>query len=178
MPFIPDETPAKEVPFFENVKSGDGCQGHASRKNVEQLKREVVVALGRLGGSGVLIQRGKFHIGAQKRVGFQITYMLSNGDNVVKCKLNIAALPTKKDKETRINETLKMALYMLRNALDGAWFLEQLSPGYAALVPFMLVGNSDLSLTEIWSQGAELQKLLPPGDSENAIDAEFREIEE
>ena len=174
MPFVPDATPAKDVPFFENASTKDGgWQGHSSRSSVETLKREVQISLGRLGGSGVVIQAGRFEIGDKERLGFQISYLLSNGDQVMKSRLNIAALPLRKHTTTKANKTLKMALYMLRMALDGAWFLEQLSPGYAALIPWMLAPGADKTITEIWTQNTEIGLLLPPGEAD-FIEGEFK----
>lgn len=174
MDFLPDNAPAKSVPFLEDATGDGGWQGHASSKSIDSLKREVQNSLARLGGSGVTFQSGKFVIGKQSRLGWQINYVLSNGDQVIKGRIAIASLPMRREISSKRERTLKMALYMLRMALDGAWFLEQLSPGYAALIPWMLNPSTGQTLTEAWTQGTDLKHLLPPGDAD-FIEGEFKE---
>ncbi len=68
-----------------------------------------------------------------------------------------------------------MALYMLRNALDGNWFLQQLSPGFAPLLPWMLEEKSGKTITQLWSESVSIGNLLPvPGDE--FVEGEFSEV--
>jgi len=79
--------------------------------------------------------------------------------------------------ERRREQTLKMALFMIRDALDGQWFLQMLSPGYAALMPWMLA-KGDKTVTELWSESATMKKLLPPKDSKfegEVVEGDFTE---
>ena len=69
-----------------------------------------------------------------------------------------------------------MALFMLRDALDGTWFLARLCPGYAPLLPWMLEAGSGKTLTELWSESVlSGRALMPPGT--DFVEGEFKEVE-
>jgi hypothetical protein len=55
-----------------------------------------------------------------------------------------------------------MALYMLRDVFNGLWFLQQLSPGYAALMPFMIADEHGHTVSQLWAESAVMKRLLPP----------------
>ena len=184
MDFIPDqvEREAQQVPFFDDVTGEDGWKGHATGKGVEALKLEVMRAISRLGGQVTGFQRGTFQVGNQKRDGFRILYVEDQAGKLLYGRLDVAALPVKTDYrlsrsyEKRREQSLRMALFMLREALDGTWFLQQLSPGYSPLMPWMLEESTGKTLTQLWAERSLASEFLPPpgGDSE-AIDAEFTE---
>lgn len=166
MNFIPEQSSdAQSVPFFEDARKEDGWQGHATEKSLRILQSEVTQALSRLGGIVVNFQKGSFQ-GEVFRDGFRIHYVVtgSNGKQVPG-RIDIAALPCRSDTPSRRNAALRMSLYMLRVALDGTWFLQQLSPGYSALVPFML-GKGDKTLSQMWSDSPAMNNLLPPGEED------------
>jgi hypothetical protein len=183
MNFIP-ETPKDtrpEVPYFDDVTSEGGWQGHSTSKSIDTLKSEIMEAIGRLGGLVSGFQRGTFHIGDRKREGFQIHYHIERPDGqLVRGRLDVAALPVKEDRrlrrsyDTHRQKSLKMALYMLRMALEGTWFLQQLSPGYAPLMPWMLA-DGEKTVTQLWSESSAMGNLLPPGESE-FIEGDYREV--
>jgi hypothetical protein len=183
MEFIPENqrrTPA-DVPYFDDVTSEGGWQGHSTGKSLETLKSEVIAAIGRLGGLVVGFQRGTFLIGARKREGFQIHYAIEGPDgSMFRGRIDVAALPVRdtsrlrRSLHTRREKALKMALYMLRMALDGTWFLQQLSPGYAPLMPWMLAQDGK-TVTQLWSESAMMNNLLPPGESD-FVDGDFEEL--
>jgi hypothetical protein len=182
MSFIPDQSKkATDVPYYDDVTSSDGWQGQSTTKSVESLKAEVTSALGRLGGLVIGFQRGSFQEGNKIREGFQVRYLIEGIDGkMVPGRLDIAALPVKDDYRMRRSmvirkdKSLRMALYMLRMSLDGLWFLQQLSPGYAALMPWMLA-DGDKTISQLWSESSVMSNLLPPGDGE-WIDGEVKEI--
>lgn len=183
MNFIPtqDERLAPAITYFEDAAAKDGWQGQATGKSIERLKQEVFDAIGRLGGKVTGFQSGTFVGGKQKREGFQIKYFVESQDGKISDgRLDIAALPVKENYrlqrtlKTRREQSLKMALYMLRVALEGTWFLQQLSPGYAALMPWMLI-DSERTVTQLWSESAVMNRLLPPGSSE-FVEGNFKEV--
>ena len=63
-------------------------------------------------------------------------------------------------------KALKMALYMLRISLDGMWFMQQLSPGYAPLMPWMIANQEGKTVSQLWAESSVMNNLLPPGESE------------
>lgn len=57
-----------------------------------------------------------------------------------------------------------MLLYMVREALNGMWFMQQFSPGYSALMPFMLV-DGKRTIGQVWEETNNFGKLLLSPDS-------------
>jgi len=181
--FIPDlPEKAKSVPFYDDATSEDGWQGQATSKTIEVLKSELTTSITRLGGIVTTFQRGKFHVDKNVRDGYLITYNIESATGtMVPGKVEIAALPVKTDSrmsrtyEARCQKSLKMALYMLIIAFDGMWFLQQLSPGYAPLMPFML-GKDDLTISQMWTESKVFGNLLPSGDNEFIVEGEVKEL--
>lgn len=184
MDFIPKQPTGevKTVPFFDDVTSEGGWQGHSTGKSLETLKSEVMVSMSRLGGLVTGFQRGFFQTGSAHREGFRIHYVVEQPDGaMLRGRLDIAALPIRETPKSRRSsvarqeKSLKMALYMLRNALDGSWFLQQLSPGYAPLLPWMIEEGTGKTVTQLWSESVTVGNLLPPPGDE-FIEGEFNEV--
>jgi len=181
--FIPEQSKTvSEVPYFDDVTSESGWQGHSTTKSIEALKSEIVQSVSRLGGMITGFQKGKFIVGAQERDGFRVLYTIESGNGtMMPGRIDVAAVPVKKSTksgasysyENRCEKSLKMALYMLRNSFDGLWFLQQLSPGFAPLMPFMLA-KGDLTVSQLWSESSLMGNLLPPGESD-FVDGEIVE---
>lgn len=169
--FIPNDNPKSvKVPYFEDVSSDEGWQGHTTSKSIDTLKAEIAKAISRLGGIVSGFQSGVFNIDGKKREGYQIHYALGTpGGKYVPGRMDIAALPIKdgwhKTREKRREQSMKMALYMLRMAVDGMWFLQQLSPGYAPLMPWMIASDGK-TVSQLWAESSMMTNLLPPGKSE------------
>jgi hypothetical protein len=177
MSFIPDQPKMQvDVPYFEEARSEDGWQGQATTKTIEKLQDEITKVISRLGGIVTGYQRGTFQMEKYIREGFQIHYAIHAPNGMlVPGRLDIAALPVHyKYDSKRKDKSLRMALYMLREALDGMWFLQKLSPGYAGLMPWML-GEGGKTVTQMWAESATMSNLLPPGESE-FVEGEVREI--
>lgn len=183
MSFIPEQPKdSQQVPFFDDVSKEAGWQGQSTTKSIKALQAEIIEAVGRLGGLVINFQRGLFQGLGESRDGFQVHYVVEGAEGrQVPGRIDIAALPVKPDTfrsnsvDKRREQSLKMALYMLRMALDGTWFLQQLSPGYSALVPFMIGAGTDKTLSQLWSESSIMNNLLPPGDEE-FVDGEAREV--
>ncbi len=193
MKFIPQTSDiAHEVPYFDEVQSDAGWKGHGTSKSILALKSEITQSVARLGGQVTGFVRGSYEMAdGVSRDGFQIHYAIEGAQgDLLSGRIDVAALPVRETKrknrntmERRREKSLKMALYMMRDALDGQWFLQMLSPGYAALMPWMLTGAPGAlqTVTEIWSESATMKKLLPPkgsifeGSDDGAIDGDFRE---
>jgi len=182
MNFIPEQaSESQTVPYFDDTTREAGWQGQATTKSIKTLQAEILEAIGRLGGLVISFQRGSFQGESGNRDGFRIHYVVQAADGrQVPGRIDIAALPVKTDyslrrsEDKRKDQSLKMALYMLRMGLDGTWFLQQLSPGYSALVPFML-GPGEKTLSQLWSESSIMNNLLPPGDGD-FIDGQVSEI--
>jgi hypothetical protein len=169
MNFIPEQSKqAQSVPFYEDATKAEGWQGYSTTKSIERLKSEVTESITRLGGFVSGFQIGTFVIENQNRQGFQIHYSIAAPDGrFVPGRLDIAALPVRdKWNDDKKVKSLRMALYMLRIALDGMWFFQQLSPGYAPLMPFMLAGPDGKTISQLWAESPVMNNLLPPGDAD------------
>lgn len=183
MNFIPEQPKqSANVPYYDDASKEDGWQGQATTKSIKALQAEIIEAIGRLGGMVINFQRGTFEGEVKPRDGFRVHYVVEAADgSQMPGRIDIAALPVKPDTyrsssyDKRREASLKMALYMLRVALDGTWFLQQLSPGYSALVPFMLGSGTDKTISQLWSESPAMNNLLPPGN-EDLIDGEFEEV--
>lgn len=177
--FIPDQPrEAKVVPWFEDATREEGFQGYSTQKSISTLKSEIVMAVSRLGGQVIGFQQGKFRTDNRDRMGYRVTYNIESADGkLIPGRIDIAALPVKplpsSSYGSRCDKSLRMALYMLRDAFDGLWYLQILSPGYAPLMPFMLAKDGK-TITELWSESSAMGNLLPPGDTD-FIDGEFQE---
>lgn len=174
--FTAEKKESVKVPFFESANKEDGWQGHTTTKSLKTLQSEIGAAIGRLGGTVSVFQRGTYLIDSLTREGFQIHYSIQNPNGqIILGRLDIAALPVKnrgslKHQDERREKSIRMSLYMLKMALDGMWFMQQLSPGYAALMPWMLA-DKNKTVSQLWSESPIMSHLLPPGDSE-FVDAE------
>ena len=178
MDFIPEQPKeAIEVPFYDDVTGDGGWQGHSTGKSLQTLQAEITQAMSRLGGMVTGFQRGAFG----ERPGFRIHYTVARDDGGLwPGRMDIAALPVKntarlrRSFDTRLEKSLKMSLFMVRNALDGSWFLQQLSPGFVPLMPWMLVpGEKGKNFTEVMNE----RNLLALPSGEDAVDGEFEEME-
>ena len=70
---------------------------------------------------------------------------------------------------------MKMALYMLREAFGGLWFLQQLAPGYAPLIPLLLVEGGK-TVGEMWLDAGLTSNLLPSPD-QAFVEGEYEEVQ-
>jgi hypothetical protein len=181
MEFIPQSSESTDVPYFSDATSEGGWQGHTTGKSLQALKSEITGAIGRLGGMVIGFQRGAYTVEGKQREGFRIRYVLETEGGTMPGQMDVAALPVRdaqrqrRSYEKRKERSLKMALYMLRNALDGLWFLQQLSLGYASLMPWMIEQKSGKTITQLWSESAAMSNLLPAGDGEFE-EGEFKEV--
>lgn len=171
MAFIPETVhEEKRVPYYEEARAADGWQGQTTNKSIRQLQSEITQAITRLGGMVTSFQKGSFESEQGNRDGYRVHYFVEADDGRhVPGRIDVAALPIdpklghRADRDAHRERSLKMALYMLRTALDGTWFLQQLSPGYAALVPFM-IGPGKKTISELWAESQIMNRLLPPPD--------------
>ncbi len=169
--FTPEQNKVVHVPFFEDVGRDEGWQGYSTTKPTKKLQAEIGDAIGRLGGIVSSFQRGTFTVDGQTREGYRVHYSIQNPNmQLVLGRIDVAALPVRNRRdEVRKDKALRMALYMLRNALDGMWFMQQLSPGYAALMPWMLA-DGERTVSQLWSESPIMSNLLPPPESEFVIE--------
>lgn len=160
------------VPYFEDARASDGWQGQSTTKTLDKLQDEIRAALGRMGGAVSGFQSGTFNVNGQVREGYQIHYAIHTANGGwAGGRFDVAALPIRTKRgnaravKARQDAALKMALYMACRAIEGMWFLQQLSPGYAPLMPWMLNDKGE-TVSELWARSSVMSNLLPPPDAE------------
>jgi hypothetical protein len=176
MTFIPDQpTQQQAVPYFEDVTSAGGWVGHTTQKSIDKLITEISTALVRLGGSVTNVQSGNFQDDInprRKRPGYIIRYNYATPDGrIIAGKIDVCGLPLRSPTPQKEIQSRKMALYMLRDSLEGLWYMQQLSPGLVALMPFMLA-EGDVT----FSQKFILGLTLPAPVEDEYVDGEVDEV--
>lgn len=175
MKFIPDDfgIKASEIPWFEDASAELGIKGHETRKSAETLKTEIKATLSKLGGGVTTFLSGKFPT-KPPRYGYQIRFHYG----VREGKIEIAALPMKKETPSKRNKALKQALYTVREMLDSQFNSGLLIPGSAPLIPYML-DDQGRTLAEALSEKDSIPLLSPPlEEDENYIEGKFNEVED
>jgi hypothetical protein len=180
--FAPDKSNdnPQEVPYFEDVKASEGWQGQSTQKDITTLKGEISTSIARLGGLVSGFERGKFG----NRQGYRIHYVMEVPNNKsIQGYIDIACLPIRplanpyrrgssKTEERREDQSLRMALYNIAEALKALNIMAKLSPGYMPLMPWMIVNKDGLNLTQTYALHSNLKTLMPP--TEEFIDAKIK----
>ena len=197
MQFVPeDDGKQVEVPTYDEVqgKSAEGWTGHTTGLNVIKLKGKIVNALSMLGANVSTFQSGHFidENSGMKRMAMRINYFVSNeAGDAWPGVLDIAALPVDQEKAqtdksyaNKLDKSLRMAMYMTLTALQGAWNMKMLSPGYSPLMPWMIASKDGSTMSEQWeatlNDGKFLKQLPAPQAAESStqpIDGDFEEVQ-
>jgi len=190
MKFVPDENGQDyDTPFFDKVSSKDGWKGQSTDKSVETLRAEISAEIGRMHGTMTGWLRGEYEMpGGLRRPGVEIKYQVVTEDGAAyEGRIAIACLPYEPSEgrsdsarlnRTRAEKSLRMGLFNVRDSLQSSRIMEILSPGYSALMPWLLVGGDDRTVSEMWAEHGMGQKALPvPDDDGDIVEAEVREVE-
>ena len=188
MKFIPDDLDQQsDVPFLEEARADDGWKGQSTSKSIEQLRAEISAEIGRLGGTMTRFMRGEYEIQGQTRPGALIEYsIISLEGQGFQGRIDVAGLPfeesTGRQDSARTNrkrrdKSLQMALFNVREGLQGARILQTLSPGYAALIPWLLT-DSGQTFGQLWREGLGIAALPAPAKDGEVVDAEFKVIDD
>ena len=191
MKFIPDEQTFDDpVPLLSEARADDGWKGQSTDKSVPKLRSEIAAEIGRLGGTMSRWIRGDYEMDdGTERPGIEIGYSIATEDGrIFQGRINVAALPFKISKNRsdsdklnrdRAEKSLRMALFNVRDALQASRILQVLSPGYAGLMPWLLVeGQKDKTISELWGDTMGLKALPAPADDGEVVDVKFRMMDE
>lgn len=167
------EQKVEVVPFYEDATAQNGWQGQSTGKTIETLKSDIISSFGKLGGLVTGFEKGSYG----NRTGFRVHYVIETPEGKhIPGYMSVAALPLKPSvrhyhyrnrvdpEATRLDKSLRMALFNVAECLAAMWKLQRLSPGFAPLMPFMIVGKGHMNLTEMYSTGSALKALMPPSD--------------
>ena len=191
MNFTPDMDQADQtVPLLDDAKKEDGWQGHTTNESIESLRAQISTEIGRMGGTVTRWMPGTFDIDGHKRPGVQIEWsIVGPGGDLFTGRINVAGLPWKDPYggkkshggyesalENKKHQSLAMALYNVLAGLRAMRIIQVLSPGYSALIPWMLNPGTNQTLGEMWGLGS---KALPaPSGDGDISDGSFVEVEE
>jgi hypothetical protein len=173
MNFIPDQpNKAEQAPYLEDVNSKGGWAGFSTTKSLETLTSEVTTALSRLGGIVSSIQSGQFvDDKARKRFGYVVSYYYQTpSGQQMAGKIEVSGLPIRYYSAAKEKQVKRMVLFMLRDTLDGYWYMQQLSPGFMALMPFMLT-ETGVTFSQKFTQGLTL-----PAPVDDIVDGDVTEV--
>jgi hypothetical protein len=166
MDFIPDDQQGDlHVPFYEDASSSLGIVGHATGRSERELKVEIERAMGHLGASVALFQAGKFG----DRYGYRVEFSWGGQ----KGRIDVVALPIRKETASRIEKAKRHALYSVMLRLEAQFNTQLTMPGDAPLMPFM-IDNKGRTMIEAMREAGSLPQLAAPDDG--PIEAEFKEV--
>jgi len=164
--FVPDDQENVSVPYFEDASSMIGVIGHSTQRTERELQVEIERAMGYLGAGVSFFQSGKFG----DRYGYRIEFVWRGA----KGRIDVAALPLRKETRSKIDRCKRQALYSVMHKLQGQFNSQLNMPGDVPLVPYML-DIQGRTLIEAMRERDELPALPKPED--DVIEGEFRESE-
>jgi hypothetical protein len=175
--FKPERDPEFKVPFFDDVSQADGWEGHTTSKSIDTLVSEISANMSRLNCIVTGVVPGTFG----DRYGFQIHFAIRTGNGQLSpSRMDIACLPLRQrtryrsGPDPRIEQTKKMALFMLNKAVKGLFFMSALIPGYIPFMSLMLESKTGSTLGQMWVEHGNFKALQAPpqSDFEEVIDAD------
>lgn len=157
VPYI-EEARADFAPYYSVFKQSEG----KIRDELDRAKQEVTAEMAKLGGAIVGFQQGYFNIGNKKRHGYRILFFYGGARGMIR----VAGLPIRGSETKRmVNSVLAQALFNVRDWLKAAVTNRIFSPGFNALVPFMLV-DGHRTVTDYLIETGNLPQLNAPGEYE------------
>lgn len=165
MEFIPDEhSQETDVPYYEEASRVDGVVGHTTTKSLKELRALITAAFGRLSGSVVSIQSGKYG----DRYAFRIFFTF----NGVEGRMDIAVLPIRKETESRIDRAKRHALYSVWQRLLSEYNTMLVMPGDVPFMPYML-NSEGQTIMEFMRESGQIPAL--PATVAEIHEGEFTE---
>jgi hypothetical protein len=142
--FIPDIQAQAQlnVPYIEDVKASE-APGYATRSTPEALQKQIVELLGQMEAIRVQFIPGTLD-GKPKRYGYQLHFNL----NGVAGRIDIFALPMRKETPAKKRQVLAQALFVTRDWLKGELYRRLYHPSASPLMPYLLSPGGQ-TITEI-----------------------------
>ena len=163
--FVPAEQENADVLYFEDASSSLGIIGHATQRTERELKNEIELAMGHLNAGVSFIQLGKFG----NRHGYRIEFEWRGGRG----RIDVAALPIKKETKGRIKQAKRQALFSVMRKLQGQFNSQLNMPGDVPLVPYMLNPEGQ-TLIEAMRERGQLP-VLPKPEDDDTVEGNWRE---
>lgn len=155
--FIPEpvKTSVFQVPYFED-SSEVKVPGWRTRKTAKQLQLEILDLMLKLNAGNVIFTPGSFPAAPDQppRYGYLMTFSF----NGIPGRMEIAALPLRKETQIRKNDALEQSLFLVRHWLESEVYSVMYRPGSVPLIPF-LIGAGNRTVTEMMVESGNLPKL-------------------
>lgn len=134
--FIAYDRPANiSTPYFEDSQDRR-IPGRRTEKSIEKLEQEIRKLLDEHGAARIVFTPGEWP-GPPKRYGWQVDFMLSG----VPGQMQIAALPMRVPTPWKKEQSLKQALYLVRNWLESELWSSTYRPGSLPLIGYLMDDN-------------------------------------
>lgn len=158
--FIPEPVSrgSDQIPYFED-SSEVKIPGWRTRKDAPTLQREIMGLMLKLNAGNVNFTPGRFPAAPNQpqRYGYLMTFSL----NGIPGRMEIAALPLRKETAIRKDDALQQALFLVRNWLESEIYSVMYRPGSVPLIPF-LIGAGNKTVTEALLESTDLPLLANP----------------
>lgn len=173
MEFIPENEPRKdeEIAFIEDARAKDGYAGHSTERSIEELKDLVRQAMGKLGGSVLRIQLGRFKGAENERYGYMIYFNYFGKPG----RIRVVGLPSRTGHANWVRQAKKYALYTVWKRFESLYNYRKQFPGDMPLIQYTLGwGDDQRTLVERVREEGHLPRLMAPDD---AVEGKFEEID-
>lgn len=140
--FTPDKIDdTLDAPYFEEAKA-DIAPYYSSTLSIENVKVEIGILIGRLGGEAAVFKAGYFGPATKRRYGYHLEFQMAG----MPARMTVAGLPIlHKETPNKIEGVKRQALLIVRDWLKSAVTSHVFAPGGNPLVQFLLVdGNRTL----------------------------------
>ena len=145
--FTPDQTQELPltVPNFEDARSGFAPY-YSSQMTEAEAKADIIAEMGKVGAGVTRIVDGTFGIGKQKRLGYEVHFLLYGKPGIIR----VAGLPIGKTMTERKREQVKVqALLNVRDWIKTSITQQVFSPGLHPLVMKLLADDGSRTLEEM-----------------------------
>lgn len=158
--FKPDEETVRgiEVPYFEDARA-DFAPYYRSRDTEAEARRAVLAELHKLDAFATF-HPGMFTVRGEQRYGYEVRFHISGQPGVIR----VAGLPFRgKATSQKVAQVRVQALLNVRDWIKTGITSQVFTPGYAVLVPFLLVDGSR-TIMDVLVQTGKIPQLNPPPD--------------
>ena len=129
--FEPEENQVERtIPYLEDVSRITGWEGHTTGIDERTLIAQIMNEIGFMGAQVMDWRKGTFTDEYGKRSGylFKMSVTLPDGRRMP-AKLEVVSLPVKKPTRSKLDQSLRTALWNLRSVLAAGRRMESLVPG-------------------------------------------------
>jgi hypothetical protein len=104
--------------------------------------------------------------GFPKRYGYRLEFMFAGQRG----RLEVAALPIRKEGGTKRSQALNQALFTVREALEAQYLMSLLLPNSSPLLPYLLVPGTGKTVSQIMQEENDVPLLA------GSLEGEWREV--